>query len=132
MESARVIEDKIFFFWLIHREGEIPHLNILRQTKLHKAGFTYTSAGTLEDNSKKYTGRIIAKNTRGVQRRIQKRGHLPKITAIEVCTCKKPNRKPEQPKANTLAHQQPYPYANLETPESTPEGLFATSMSAMD
>ncbi len=124
MESARVIEDKIFFFWLIHQEGEIPHLNILRQTKLHRAGFTYASAGTLEDNSKKYTG--------STEKRIQKRGHLPKITAIEVCTCKKPNRKPEQPKANTLAHQQPYRYANLETPESTPEGLFATSMSAMD
>jgi hypothetical protein len=40
-------------------------------------------------------------------------------------TYEKPNKKPEQPKANTLAHdQQSFPDADLETPELLAKGPF--------
>ena len=42
------------FFLLNHRGGESPHLNILSQMILHRAGFTYASAGALEDRRIEY------------------------------------------------------------------------------
>lgn len=84
------IDQYISFFRLV-TGGWNTHLNILLLTILHKVGFAYASAGTLEDNKKEY----MAGDT---EKRIQTRHNLPTMRthrgkeinweALTFATCK--------------------------------------------
>ena len=95
-------------------------LPLLKKDSSELQRLGYTSGEPLQIKQKKGGGEI--ENKRG--------HHLPqRDNKLMLGTCKKPNQKPEQPNASTQAHQQTFPYADLETPVLLVEGPFCHKVS---